>query len=56
MIKDDDREALIKYRIEQANEAIREVEILMKNDLLKVAVNRIYYGMFYMINCTCFKT
>ena len=55
MIKDDDREALIKYRIEQANEAIREVEILMKNDLLKVAVNRIYYGMFYMLTALALK-
>jgi uncharacterized protein (UPF0332 family) len=49
-IADEDRQIMIKYRAEQANEAIKEVEILLKNDLLKVAVNRIYYGMFYILN------
>ena len=54
-ISNEDRQVLIKYRTEQANEAIKEVEILLKNDLLKVAVNRIYYGMFYILNALALK-
>lgn len=49
-ISDEDRQIMINYRTEQAEEAIKEVEILLKNGLLKLAVNRIYYGMFYILN------
>lgn len=49
-ISDEDRKIMIKYRTEQAEEAIKEVEILLQNGLLKLAVNRIYYGMFYILN------
>lgn len=54
-MKNSDKTALINYRIEQAKESIKEVEILIKNDLLKVAVNRIYYGMFYIILALAIK-
>jgi len=49
MISDQDKKSLIEYRIAQANEAILEVQMLIDNGLLKIAVNRIYYGMFYSI-------
>ena len=39
----------ITYRIEQAKESISEVEILIDKNLLTLAINRIYYGMFYML-------
>jgi len=48
MIKPDPKE-LINYRIRQAKDTVSEVKILIKNNLLKIAVNRIYYGMFYMV-------
>lgn len=54
-ISDEDRQTMIKYRTEQANEVINEVEVLLKNGLLKVAVNRIYYGMFYILNALALK-
>lgn len=40
---------LITYRIEQAKGTIPEIEILIEKNLLSLAINRIYYGMFYML-------
>ncbi|MFA4852833.1 MAG: HEPN domain-containing protein [Bacteroidales bacterium] len=40
---------LITLRIEQANETIKEVGVLIENHLYRVAISRIYYGMFYML-------
>lgn len=50
MIYDEDRQVLIEYRLSQAEQTILEVEKLIEIDLLNVAVNRIYYGMFYCLN------
>lgn len=46
IVKNDDRFAVANYRIEQAKQAITDVEILIKNNQLAIAANRIYYGMF----------
>jgi uncharacterized protein (UPF0332 family) len=40
---------LINYRITQAFDTVKEVEFLIENNYLVIAVNRIYYGMFYML-------
>lgn len=48
-IEEKDRESLIQYRIEQANETILDVELLLENKRLRSAINRIYYGMFYIL-------
>lgn len=45
----------IKYRIEQANQTITEVNILIEKNLLNLAINRIYYGMFYMLLALALK-
>ncbi|MCF8359918.1 MAG: HEPN domain-containing protein [Prolixibacteraceae bacterium] len=49
MIDDNDRQALIKYRMEQAFDAIDNVDFLINSDKLTIAVNRIYYGLFYSV-------
>ena len=49
-LKDEEREILIKYRSGQVYEAIEEARFLIDNDKLKLAVNRIYYGMFYILS------
>lgn len=49
MIKDNDREILIHYRLNQAEQTVDEVRKLIEADLLNVAVNRIYYGIFYSL-------
>jgi len=48
-IEENDRENLIKYRLEQANETILDVELLVENKRYRSAINRIYYGMFYAL-------
>jgi len=50
-----DKSELIKYRIKQAKETLAEIEVLLQNRLYKIAVNRIYYGMFYMLLALALK-
>lgn len=45
-----ERETLIQYRFEQADEAIEDVKILLEHNRFNASVNRIYYGMFYALN------
>jgi len=45
----EDKIELIKYRMQQASECINEVLFLIDNKKYKIAVNRIYYGMFYSL-------
>ena len=40
---------LLRYRIAQANETLREAEILLNESALRGAVNRSYYAMFYAL-------
>lgn len=54
-ISDRDRKALVDYRIEQAHEAIEDAEVAINNNKLKMAVNRIYYGMFYILTALALK-
>jgi hypothetical protein len=49
------KEDLIKYRIEQAEKTIQEISLLITNGLYKTAVNRVYYGMFYMLLALALK-
>jgi uncharacterized protein (UPF0332 family) len=44
-----ERVELIQYRLDEAKESIEDVKLLMENDRLRAAVNRIYYGMFYSL-------
>ncbi len=45
----DDKHNLIRYRIQEAEETIEDVRLLIENERLRAAVNRIYYGMFYSL-------
>lgn len=51
----DDIKELIGYRIEQAHQTVKELELLIEKDLLVIAINRIYYGMFYMLLALALK-
>ncbi|HPS56884.1 MAG TPA: HEPN domain-containing protein [Spirochaetota bacterium] len=55
MISNADREALIAYRFEQAKETIAVSEFLFNSDKLPVAVNRIYYGIYYALTALALK-
>lgn len=48
-LEDDYKRSLIQYRIDEAKETIDDVRLLIENDRLRAAVNRIYYGMFYSL-------
>lgn len=50
-----DKSELIQYRIQQAKETLAEIEILLQNRLHRIAVNRIYYGMFFMLLALALK-
>jgi len=49
-LTDQEREEIIKYRVEQSSKTIREADLLIKNNSLAAAVNRIYYSIFYIIS------
>lgn len=42
-------QALIRYRLEQATEALAAGELNLANGLHRSAVNRAYYAMFYSV-------
>ena len=54
-LNDKERDELIQYRIRQAEESIEEAELLINNEKLRAAVNRIYYGMFYALLALALK-
>lgn len=54
-LSNEQRDTLIKHRTQQAHEAIDEVELLINNKKLKLAVNRVYYGMFYILTALALK-
>lgn len=48
-LSNEEREQLIRYRLDQSRECIDEVDFQISNGKFKTAVNRIYYGMFYSL-------
>ncbi len=54
-LRDEDRKTLIEYRIQKAKEAIEDAQFLIENDKLNLAINRIYYGMFYVLTALALK-
>lgn len=54
-MKDDEINALIEHRIARATNTIEEVSFLIKNKKFLLAVNRIYYGMFYILSALSLK-
>ena len=48
-LEEKERLELIRYRLDEARETIADVRLLIDNDRLRAAVNRIYYGIFYSL-------
>ena len=55
ILKVTDRNELVKYNIEKAVQCSEDVEFLIKNKKLSLAVNRIYYGIFYITTALAIK-
>jgi len=43
------KKALIKYRMERSFESVEAAKLMLENNLLTSAMNRIYYAMFYAV-------
>ena len=41
--------ALVTYRLEQANECLEAANTLLEKELVRPAINRAYYAMFYAV-------
>jgi len=48
-MKPEQLEDLLCYRMEQAQETLREAEILLNESALRGTINRAYYAMFYAL-------
>jgi len=48
-MKPEQLEALLRYRMEQAHDTLREAEILLTAAALRGTINRAYYAMFYAL-------
>jgi uncharacterized protein (UPF0332 family) len=55
MISEKERASIIEYRFKQATETYEIARFLVANDKLVVAVNRIYYGMYYALTALALK-
>jgi uncharacterized protein (UPF0332 family) len=55
MIDEKDRDALVAYRLQQAEETIELAKFLAENKKLIIAINRIYYGMYYALTALALK-
>ena len=44
------REALVKYRLDRADETLKEVEILARESHFNAAANRLYYACYYAVS------
>jgi uncharacterized protein (UPF0332 family) len=54
-IDEKDKRELIRYRLEEAKDTIEDVRVLIDNNRLRAAINRIYYGMFYSLLALALK-
>ena len=45
-----EEQALVRYRLERANEALDEAELLFESGHLHTYVNRLYYACFYAVS------
>ena len=55
MIDENDRQSLIDYRLRQATDTIDLANFLTISEKYVIAVNRIYYGMYYALTALALK-
>jgi uncharacterized protein (UPF0332 family) len=48
-MKGSERDDLVKYRLQRANETLNEARINMEQELWRVGINRLYYAVFYAV-------
>lgn len=55
MFDEKSREGLIQHKLDKAIDTIADVGFLLDNNKLVIAVNRIYYGIFYALSALALK-
>jgi uncharacterized protein (UPF0332 family) len=55
MIDEKDRQSLVDYRLQQATDTIELAHFLAISEKYIIAVNRIYYGMYYALTALALK-
>ncbi len=55
MMTTEEKDALIAYRIENARLTLDEVPIHISNKFYKTAMNRMYYGCYYVVTALLLK-
>lgn len=48
------KEFLVKYSLEKSREAIKEVQILLDNNLLNTAESKLYYSIYYAVSALAY--
>ncbi len=54
-LSDEDRKSLIRNYLDKSQESIAQVKFLIENNQLSLAVNRIYYGIYYILSAAAIK-
>jgi uncharacterized protein (UPF0332 family) len=54
-LNDEDRELLVNNYLEKSRTTIKKVEFLVENREYQLAVNRIYYGIYYSLSALAIK-
>ena len=54
-MNDEQRNDLVKHRMERANDTLNEIGILLQNQFYNNAVNRLYYACFYAVSALLIK-
>ena len=54
-LNNEDRELLINNYLEKARATIKKVEFLVDNNEYQLAVNRIYYGIYYSLSALAIR-
>ncbi len=54
-MKEEDKKALIKYRLQNTTEILTEAKLMLENKMLKGGCNRIYYALFNAVHGLALK-
>jgi len=52
---EESRKHLIQHKLNKADSTIDDIRFLLDNDKLAIAINRIYYAVFYALSALAIK-
>ena len=52
---EESRKQLIQHKLDKADSTIDDIRFLLDNDKLAIAINRIYYAVFYALSALALK-